>query len=88
MILDPAKPEGLEPDDVLVAPLTDPAWTPLFTSAAAVIVEHGAPVSHAVIISRELGIPCVVSLTDATKLIRDGARVTVDGSTGSVTVHD
>ncbi len=87
VVLDPADPLALEPGDVLVAPITDPAWTPLFVPAAAVVVDVGAQVSHAVIVSRELGIPCVVSVKDATRRILDGAMVTVDGTTGTVTVH-
>ena len=69
-----------------MAPITDPSWTPLFVPAAAVVVDVGAPMSHAVIVSRELGIPCVVSATDATSLIPDGADVEVDGTSGVVTV--
>lgn len=88
IILDALTPEGLLPGEILVAPLTDPAWTPLFVPAAAVVVETGAVISHAMIVSRELGIPCVVSLTDATRKIRDGATITVDGLAGTVTVHD
>jgi len=87
VVLDPGHPGALEPGDVLVAPITDPAWTPLFVPACAVIVDVGAQVSHAVIVSRELGIPCVVSVTGATRRIPDGATVTVDGTTGTVTVH-
>ena len=79
--------EGLEPGDVLVAPQTDPSWVPLFVPAAAVVVNVGAMGSHAMIVSRELGIPCVASVADATHLIPDGAMVTVDGATGTVTVH-
>jgi pyruvate,water dikinase len=86
VILDPGDPTGLEPGDVLIAPITDPAWTPLFVPAAAVVVNVGAQVSHAVIVSRELGIPCVVSVLDATERIPDGALVTVDGTTGTVTL--
>jgi pyruvate,water dikinase len=86
VILDPADPLALEPGEVLVAPLTDPAWTPLFVPAGAVVVNVGALVSHAIIVSRELGIPCVVSVTDATERIPDGATITVDGTTGTVTV--
>lgn len=88
VILDSNDPSALEPGDVLVAPITDPSWTPLFVPAAAVIVDVGAALSHAIIVSRELGIPCVVSATDATRRIPDGARVHVDGSTGLVTVLD
>jgi len=88
VILDSHDPTALEPGDVLVAPLTDPSWTPLFVPAAGVVVDVGAALSHAIIVSRELGIPCVVSATDATKRIPDGARVRVDGDTGVVTILD
>ena len=86
VVLHPSDPAGLEPGDVLVAPITDPSWTPLFVPAAAVVVDVGAQVSHAVIVSRELGIPCVVSVIGATATIPDGAVVTVDGSSGTITV--
>ena len=88
VILDSHDPTALEPGDVLIAPLTDPSWTPLFVPAAGVVVDVGAALSHAIIVSRELGIPCVVSATDATKRIPDGARIQVDGDTGVVTVLD
>lgn len=87
VILDPSDPMALEPGDILVAPHTDPAWTPLFVPAAGVVVNVGAQVSHAIIVSRELGIPCVVSVTGATDIIPDGATITVDGSAGTVTIH-
>ena len=86
VILDSNDPTALEPGDVLIAPITDPSWTPLFVPAAAVVVDVGAALSHAIIVSRELGIPCVVSATDATRRIPDGAWVRVDGGTGMVTV--
>ncbi len=86
VVLDSNDPTALDPGDVLVAPITDPSWTPLFVPAAAVVVDVGAPLSHAVIVSRELGIPCVVSATGATRAIPDGAMIRVDGSTGLVTV--
>ena len=85
-MLDSHDPTALEPGDVLVAPITDPAWTPLFVPAGAVVVDVGAQASHAVIVARELGIPCVVSVTDATRRIADGAQLTVDGAKGTVTV--
>jgi len=87
VILDSNDPTALEPGDVLVAPITDPSWTPLFVPACAVVVDVGAQISHAIIVSRELGIPCVVSVTGGTKRIPDGATVTVDGTAGTVTVH-
>ncbi len=86
VIHSPFEGHDLEPGDVLVAPITDPSWTPLFVPACAVVVDVGAPISHAVIVSRELGIPCVVSVTGATRKIPDGAMVEVDGTHGTVTV--
>ncbi len=86
VILDSNDPTALEPGDILVAPITDPSWTPLFVPAAGVIVDVGAPLSHAIIVSRELGIPCVISATDATRRIPNGAMVRVDGNTGAVTI--
>jgi len=86
VILDSNDPTALEPGDILIAPITDPSWTPLFVPAAGVVVDVGAALSHAIIVSRELGIPCVISATDATRRIPNGARIRVDGSTGVVTV--
>ena len=86
VVLDSHDPTALEPGDVLVAPITDPSWTPLFVPAGGVVVDVGAALSHAIIVSRELGIPCVVSATDATRRIPDGALVRVDGNTGLVTI--
>lgn len=86
VIRDPAEAEELEPGEILVAPHTDPSWTPLFVSSEAVVVDVGAPMSHAAIVSRELGIPCVVSCTDASTRIPNGTVITVDGSTGTVRV--
>lgn len=86
VVTDSHDPSALAPGDVLVAPITDPSWTPLFVPASAVVVDVGAPLSHAIIVSRELGIPCVVSATDATRRIPDGATIEVDGDTGQVTV--
>lgn len=86
IVLDPSDPRGIEPGDILVAPITDPAWTPLFVTAGAVVVDVGAPLSHAVIVSRELGIPCVVSVRGATQRIADGAILEVDGTNGTVRI--
>ena len=86
VVHDPADPEGLEPDEILIAPHTDPAWTPLFLPAAAVVVNVGALMSHAVIVSRELGIPCVVAVGEATERIANGTMIEVDGTAGTVTV--
>jgi phosphohistidine swiveling domain-containing protein len=86
VILDAADPEGLEPGDILIAPQTDPSWVPLFVPAAGVVVNVGAMGSHAMIVSRELGVPCVASVADATDIIPDGAIVTIDGNAGTVTI--
>jgi pyruvate,water dikinase len=86
VINDPADPGDLGPGDVLVAPLTDPAWTPLFVPVEAIVVDVGGQMSHAVIVSRELGRPCVVAATGATSSIPDGALIRVDGTTGTVTM--
>jgi rifampicin phosphotransferase len=86
IVLDPSDAHGLEPGDILVAPLTDPAWTPLFLPAGGVVVNVGALMSHAVIVSRELGIPCVVAVANATDRIADGSMLEVDGSAGTVTI--
>jgi pyruvate,water dikinase len=86
IVLHPSDPVDLGPGDILVAPMTDPAWTPLFVTAAGVVVNVGAPLSHAIIVSRELGIPCVVSVNEATDRIPNGATIEVDGNTGTVTI--
>jgi pyruvate,water dikinase len=77
----------LEPGEVIVAVTTDASWGPLFLAAGAVVVETGAAISHAAIVSRELGIPAAVSVSDATRRIKDGATITVDGNAGTVVVH-
>ncbi|MEY2420679.1 MAG: rifampicin phosphotransferase [Acidimicrobiaceae bacterium] len=86
VVLDPSDPSALDPGDVLVAPITDPAWTPLFLVAAAVVVNVGAHLSHAAIVARELGIPAVVSVDGATERLADGALLEVDGARGLVRV--
>ena len=80
----PQEFDELQPGEILVAPLTAPAWTPLFTRAAAVVTDVGSAAAHASIIAREYGIPAVVGCGDATARLRTGMRVTVDGSTGNV----
>jgi rifampicin phosphotransferase len=86
VVRNPSDPSALEPGDVLVAPITDPAWTPLFLVASAVVVEVGANMSHAAIVARELGIPAVVSVAGAAELVAEGTLVEVDGTAGSVAV--
>lgn len=76
--------EDFQQGEVLVAPLTAPAWTDLFSRAAAVVTDVGSALAHASIIAREYGIPAVVGCGDATARLHDGQVVTVDGSTGNV----
>ena len=85
VITDPADPRGLEPGDVLVCAITDPSWTPLFLSAAAVVCDTGAIQSHAAIVARELGIPAVMSVPGITA-VADGTILHVDGTTGEVRI--
>ena len=72
-------------DDVLVAPSTDPGWTPLFLRASAIVMETGGYLSHGAVVAREFGIPAVVNVRDAMIQIRDGNRLQVDGDKGVVT---
>jgi pyruvate,water dikinase len=74
--------------DILVTVATDPGWTTVFSLIGGVVVETGGVVAHAVMISREYGLPCVANLGRACELIPDGARITIDGSSGRVVVHD
>ena len=80
------EPQGaqLEPGEILVAPSTDPGWTPLFLTAGGLVMEMGGPNSHGAVVAREYGIPAVVGVPDATLLIRSGHRITVDGAAGTV----
>ena len=84
VIRGPDEFDQLQPGEILVAPLTAPAWTPLFTRAAAVVTDVGSAAAHASIIAREYGIPAVVGCGDATARLRTGMRVIVDGTTGNV----
>jgi len=74
----------LLPGEVLVAPYTNPAWTPLFQRAVAVVVDTGGAASHAAIVAREYGLPAVVGTREATAKFKDGMRVRVDGDRGIV----
>ncbi|SEL72341.1 PEP/pyruvate-binding domain-containing protein [Nonomuraea pusilla] len=82
----PEEGDRLEPGEILVTTLTNVGWTPMFPRAAAVVTDMGAPLSHASIVARELGIPAVVGTGNATMRVRDGARIRVDGERGTVEV--
>ena len=79
-------PQGarLEPGEILVAPSTDPGWTPLFLTAGGLVMEMGGPNSHGAVVAREYGIPAVVGVPDATSAITSGQVVTLDGGAGTV----
>ncbi|MBU2686356.1 MAG: hypothetical protein KKF41_02085 [Actinobacteria bacterium] len=87
VITDPRSNARIEPGEILVAPVTDAAWTPLFVTAAAIVVDVGGPLSHGSIVAREYGIPGVLNVGTATRMIRNGQLVTVDGDEGRVYIH-
>jgi pyruvate,water dikinase len=83
VILDP-QGAALEPGEILVAPSTDPGWTPLFLTAGGLVMEMGGPNSHGAVVAREYGIPAVVGVPDATSTISTGQVITLDGGAGTV----
>jgi phosphohistidine swiveling domain-containing protein len=85
VVLDP-RGAHLEPGEILVAPSTDPGWTPLFLTAGALVMEMGGANSHGAVVAREYGIPAVVGLPEATNRIATGDLITVDGAAGTVVV--
>lgn len=82
-------PEGkrLSPGEILIAPSTDPGWTPLFLKAAGLIMEVGGAMAHGAIVAREYGIPAVVGVTGATKQITTGSLLTLDGTEGTIIIE-
>ena len=76
------------PGEILVAPFTDPGWTPYFVAAAGVVMDFGGMLSHGSVVAREYGVPAVVNVGAGTKRIRTGQRVRVDGNAGVVTILD
>ncbi|MGZ3475969.1 MAG: PEP/pyruvate-binding domain-containing protein [Polyangiales bacterium] len=83
----PEEAARLKPGEILVTRTTDVGWTPLFLAAAGVITELGGPLSHAAIVARELGVPCVVNAAGATVRLRDGEMVRLDGQRGIVEIE-
>ncbi|MCZ6657737.1 MAG: PEP-utilizing enzyme [Gammaproteobacteria bacterium] len=88
VVLDPTLSTDLEPGDILIAPDTDPGWTPLFPTAGAVVVGIGSFLSHAGTVAREYGIPCLVDVEGCTEKILSGQRVRVYATEGFVEVVD
>ena len=84
VILDPREKAEVLPGEVLVAPVTDVGWTPLFLLVAGLVVDVGGPLSHGSIVAREYGLPAVVNVKTATRMVRTGQTITVNGSTGEV----
>lgn len=85
VITDPTK-ASLNKGEILVAPFTDPGWTPLFINAAGLVMEVGGLLTHGTVVAREYGIPAVVGITDATKKIKTGQKIRVDGNAGFVMI--
>jgi pyruvate,water dikinase len=84
----PADFESFPQGSVLVAVTTTPAWTPLFASASAIVTDIGGPLSHSSIVAREYGIPAVMATHSATRTIKSGQMITVDGAAGTVTINE
>jgi pyruvate,water dikinase len=87
VIHDESEFSRLRPGDVLVCPITSPAWSLLFAQAGAVVTDGGGVLAHAAVIAREYAIPAVLATGDATRRLRDGEIVTVDGTAGLVRIH-
>mgnify|MGYP001030116751 FL=1 len=88
IVLDPAAAvDHFGPGDILVVPFTDVGWAPLFAGAGGIVADTGGQLSHTSIIAREYGIPAVVSVRQATRLVRDGQPVTLDGTAGRLYLH-
>ena len=87
VILDPAEAD-LEPGDILVTAYTDPSWTPAFVAIKALVTEVGGLMTHGAVIAREYGLPAVVGVEHATRLIGDGQRIRVNGTDGYVEMVD
>ena len=85
VVLDPVGAH-LEPGEILVAPSTDPGWTPLFLTAGGLVMEMGGSNSHGAVVAREYGIPAVVGVPEATHKIETGQLITVDGAAGLVSL--
>lgn len=76
----------LNKGDILICKASEPSWAPVFINASGVVMEVGGPLQHGAIIAREYGLPCVSSVYDATKIIKDGDLIEVDGSNGLIRI--
>jgi phosphoenolpyruvate synthase/pyruvate phosphate dikinase len=86
VICDPRSSATIEPGEILVAPVTDAGWTPLFLTAAGIVVDIGGLLSHGSIVAREYGIPGVINVKIATDVIKNGQEIVVDGDRGEVRI--
>ena len=84
IIISPQDINKMDDGNILIAPLTNPQLMPAIMKAAAIVTEIGGILSHAAIVSREFGIPCVVGAKGATEILKDGMEVTVNGTEGTV----
>ena len=87
VVYDPATAR-IEPGDILVAPTTDPGWTPLFLTAGGLITETGSTMAHGPTVAREYGIPAVICVPEATARLVTGQTVTMDGASGVIQVEN
>lgn len=85
LVHDPAFTD-VEPDEILVCPTTDPSWASILFLCSALVVDIGGPLSHAAVVAREVGIPCVIGTENGTSILRTGDEVRVDGNTGTVEI--
>ena len=85
VLMDPYE-KPIRAGEILVARFTEPSWTPLFINCEGVLMEIGGPMQHGAIIAREYGIPCVSGIDNATKLVKDGDLLELDGSAGTVQI--
>jgi pyruvate,water dikinase len=85
VVSDPAD-DTIQPGEILVAPATDPSWASVMFISSALVVDIGGALSHAAIVARELGVPCVVNTKNGSRALRTGDLVRVDGSTGRVEI--
>jgi pyruvate,water dikinase len=88
VIRSPAEFAAMQPGNILVCPATTPAWTPLFSQAIGLVTDIGAVLAHGSIVAREYGIPAVLGTGNATRRVANGDVLTIDGSAGTVVVHD
>jgi len=84
IVLDPSKCSKVKKGDVLVTEMTDPRFVPAMGKAKAIVTDIGGLLSHAAIVSREMGIPCVTSTKKATKILKDNQEIIVNGTDGEI----